>query len=134
MSRVERETHWVIDDLYPNQLDPTVVEERCPDPPAGTVALLAWSSAAGRPAPGLLSGALRGAVPVGSERTMLQDVPFGLRRLVDIGNRALFPAVSDPYTVWVPVIRFMSCDLRVLMDQPTESIPPHDPPSRYGDS
>jgi uncharacterized membrane protein len=144
MSTVERETRWVIDDLYPDQLDPTVPEERCPDPPAGAVALpawrsgyveavepdelvraatrhdlvvrlgrmvgdyvvdgtpigWAWSSRAGRPAPtpGQLSQALRGAVHVGSERTMLQDVGFGLRRLVDIGNRALSPAVNDPYT------------------------------------
>jgi len=29
---------------------------------------------------------------------MLQDVPFGLRRLVDIGNKALSPAINDPYT------------------------------------
>jgi hypothetical protein len=29
--------------------------------------------------------------------------------------------------VWVPVIRFTSCDLRVLMDQPTEPISPCDP-------
>jgi hypothetical protein len=27
----------------------------------------------------------------------------------------------------VPVIRFTSCDLRVLMDQPTEPISPRDP-------
>ena len=27
-----------------------------------------------------------------------------------------------------------SCDLRVLMDQPTESISPHDPPSRHDHS
>jgi hypothetical protein len=29
--------------------------------------------------------------------------------------------------VWVPVIRFTSCDLRLLMDQPTELISPRDP-------
>jgi uncharacterized membrane protein len=29
---------------------------------------------------------------------MLLDVPFGIRRLVDIGNRALSPAINDPYT------------------------------------
>ena len=36
--------------------------------------------------------------------------------------------------LWVPVIRSKSCDLRILMDQPTESIPSHDPPNRHGDS
>ncbi len=29
---------------------------------------------------------------------MVQDVLFGLRRLVDTANRAIFPAVNDPYT------------------------------------
>lgn len=38
------------------------------------------------------------SIEVGFERTMLQDVPFGIRRLVDIGNKALSPAVNDPYT------------------------------------
>jgi hypothetical protein len=27
-----------------------------------------------------------------------------------------------------------SCDLRILMDQPTEAISPHDPPSRHDHS
>ena len=36
--------------------------------------------------------------------------------------------------LWVPVIRSKSCGLRILMDQPTESISSHDPPSRHGDS
>jgi hypothetical protein len=35
--------------------------------------------------------------------------------------------------VWVPVIRFMSCDLRVLMDQPTESVLSHHPSRRRED-
>jgi hypothetical protein len=34
----------------------------------------------------------------------------------------------------VPDIRCASCDLRVLMDQPTEPISPRDPPSRHDDS
>jgi hypothetical protein len=34
-------------------------------------------------------------------------------------DRARFYAERD---LWVPVIRFISCDLRILMDQPTESI------------
>ena len=35
---------------------------------------------------------------IGFEPTMVQDVPFGLRRLVDIDNKALSPAINDPYT------------------------------------
>jgi uncharacterized membrane protein len=48
--------------------------------------------------PQLLQAALEDAVAIGFERTMVQDVPFGLRRLVDIGNKALSPAINDPYT------------------------------------
>ena len=29
---------------------------------------------------------------------MVQDVGFGIRRLVDIANKALSPAINDPYT------------------------------------
>ena len=36
--------------------------------------------------------------------------------------------------LWVPDIRFTSCDLRVLMDQPTEAISSHDPPRRRQDN
>ena len=38
------------------------------------------------------------AVQLGFERTMVQDVGFGIRRLVDIANKALSPAINDPYT------------------------------------
>jgi hypothetical protein len=36
--------------------------------------------------------------------------------------------------VWVPDIRFTSCDLRVLMDQSTEANSSHDPPRRPHDN
>ena len=42
--------------------------------------------------------ALRACVAVGSERTLDQDPRFVFRILVDIGNRALSPAVNDPTT------------------------------------
>jgi hypothetical protein len=35
--------------------------------------------------------------------------------------------------LWVPGIRFTSCDLRILMDQPTESISAHNPSGRQDD-
>lgn len=44
------------------------------------------------------SGALRGCVAVGAERTLEQDPRFAFRILVDIANRALSPAVNDPTT------------------------------------
>lgn len=45
-----------------------------------------------------LEETIRDSVQVGFERTMLEDVPFGIRRLVDIGNKALSSAINDPYT------------------------------------
>jgi uncharacterized membrane protein len=41
---------------------------------------------------------LRAAVHLGRERSMDQDVGFGLRQLVDIAERALSPGVNDPTT------------------------------------
>jgi hypothetical protein len=42
---------------------------------------------------------------------------------------------TDPTTLRLVGARYSvtSCDLRILMDQPTESISPHDPPSRRDD-
>lgn len=37
-------------------------------------------------------------VSLGNERTMIQDLRFGFRQLVDIAERALSPAVNDPTT------------------------------------
>lgn len=66
---------------------------------AGTPIAWAWHRSDDHaPAEAGLQEAIRNSVLVGFERTMLQDVPFGIRRLVDIGNRALSSAVNDPYT------------------------------------
>jgi uncharacterized membrane protein len=67
---------------------------------AGTPIAWAWhrSSDQTPPQPALLEEAVADAVQVGFERTMVQDVLFGLRRLVDTANRALSPAINDPYT------------------------------------
>ncbi|MDK2744637.1 MAG: DUF2254 domain-containing protein [Nitrospira sp.] len=66
---------------------------------AGTPIAWAWHPSADHPSPDPeLEKAIRDSVQIGFERTMLQDVPFGIRRLVDIGNRALSSAINDPYT------------------------------------
>lgn len=66
---------------------------------AGTPIAWAWHRSADHaPTEAVLREAIRNSVQVGFERTMLQDVPFGIRRLVDIGNRALSAAINDPYT------------------------------------
>jgi uncharacterized membrane protein len=42
--------------------------------------------------------ALVADVRIGFERTIEQDVAFGIRQQIDIGCKALSPAVNDPYT------------------------------------
>jgi uncharacterized membrane protein len=67
---------------------------------AGTTIAWVWRRAAGQPPPGAdwLRRVVAGGVQIGFERTMVQDVGFGIRRLVDIANKALSPAINDPYT------------------------------------
>jgi uncharacterized membrane protein len=67
---------------------------------AGTPLAWAWPAAADgrRPQPEGLVDPLDRVVQIGMERTMLQDVAFGIRQLADIANKALSPAVNDPYT------------------------------------
>lgn len=45
------------------------------------------------------AGDLRRHLGFGIERTMTQDVAFGLRQLVDIADKALSPGINDPTTV-----------------------------------
>jgi uncharacterized membrane protein len=81
----------------------------------GTPVAWTWPRSPDRPppAPALLAEAVADAVQVGFERTMVQDVLFGLRRLVDIANRALSPAVNDPYTA-IQAVHHLSVLLCVL--------------------
>jgi len=67
---------------------------------AGTPLAWAWSVGedGGRPEPARLDEPLDRVVQIGLERTMLQDVAFGIRQLADIANKALSPAINDPYT------------------------------------
>jgi uncharacterized membrane protein len=63
------------------------------------------------------------AVEVGDERTMQEDIDFGLRQLVDIGLRALSPAVNDPTTATEVVLRIGSVLRRLLVrDLPPEAV------------
>jgi uncharacterized membrane protein len=47
---------------------------------------------------GAVEDALRSAVDLGPIRTMQQDAEWGLRQIVDIGLKAISPAVNDPST------------------------------------
>ena len=81
---------------------------------AGTPIAWAWHRSADHAPPESgLREAIRNSVQVGFERTMLQDVPFGIRRLVDIANKALSPAVNDPYTA-TQAVHHLSVVLCVL--------------------
>lgn len=53
------------------------------------------------------------SVHIGFERTLHQDVRFGLRQLVDIALRALSPAINDPYTA-IQVVHHLSAVESVL--------------------
>ncbi|MCE0487701.1 DUF2254 domain-containing protein [Ornithinimicrobium sediminis] len=56
---------------------------------------------------------VRRHVVVGWRRTMEQDVSFGLRQLVDIGERALSPGVNDPTTAGQVVDELHSLLVRI---------------------
>jgi len=57
------------------------------------------------------------AIDVAPERTMQQDVAFGLRQLVDVAERALSPGVNDPTTA-VQAIDRIHAALRRLATVP----------------
>jgi uncharacterized membrane protein len=50
---------------------------------------------------------------IGFERTLQQDIRFGLRQMVDIALRALSPAINDPYT-GIQVVHHVSAIESVL--------------------
>lgn len=57
------------------------------------------------------------AIGVSDMRTVLQDVDFSIRQLVDIGLRALSPAINDPTTA-VEVILKLGSLLRTFLTAP----------------
>ena len=67
---------------------------------AGTTLAWIWPASPGDPAPDrqLFTRVLEAGVRIGFERTLQQDVAFGIRQLVDTACKALSPAVNDPYT------------------------------------
>ena len=60
--------------------------------------------------------ALVGSTNLGEERSMRQDVPFGLRQIVDVAERALSPSINDPTTA-VQAIDQLHDVLRILVDR-----------------
>ncbi len=67
---------------------------------AGTKLVWIWRPNATDPAPNPedFRQVVEGAVRIGFERTVEQDIGFTIRQLVDIACKALSPAINDPYT------------------------------------
>jgi uncharacterized membrane protein len=66
---------------------------------------------------------LLAAIDIGPTRTMQQDVEFGIVQIVDIGLRAISPAVNDPSTA-ITCVDQLSCILIRWLDRAR-------PPSHY---
>lgn len=66
-----------------------------------------------------LVSAIRTAVVLGSERTPIQDLEFGIRQLVEIALRALSPGINDVFTA-VAVIDNLTSALARFYNTPLE--------------
>ena len=78
--------------------------------PAGAAVFRVWGG-------DVNDGRLLGALLLGKERSLDQDVGFGLRQLVDVATRALSPGVNDPTTA-VQVLDQLHDLLRRLAARP----------------
>ncbi|MBG0738107.1 DUF2254 domain-containing protein [Paeniglutamicibacter antarcticus] len=91
----------------------------------GTPLATAWPVASNQPLTEQNTEALRKAVSsaatIGFERTIVQDVSFGLRQLTDVAARALSPGVNDPTTA-VHVLGHLSA---ILCDLAGRKLGPH---------
>ena len=84
---------------------------------AGTVLCWVWASSPDDPRPDAeaFKAAVLSDIRIGFERTIEQDIGFGIRQQTDIACKALSPAVNDPYTA-VQALDHLSvvyCDLTV---------------------
>ena len=82
---------------------------------AGTTIGWVWAPTAEdpRPDPEPFEQAVDADIRIGFERTLEQDVAFGIRQQLDIACKALSPAINDPYTA-VQAINHLSeicCEL-----------------------
>jgi uncharacterized membrane protein len=84
---------------------------------AGTVFGWVWASSPDDPRPnaGSFEAAVLSDVRIGFERTIEQDIGFGIRQQIDIACKALSPAVNDPYTAVQAIdhLTVLCCDLAV---------------------
>ena len=82
---------------------------------SGTVFAWVWRPSPDdpRPDPGAFQQVLAQAVRIGFERTLEQDVGFGIRQLADVACKALSPAINDPYTAVQAIdhLKVIFCEL-----------------------
>ena len=62
-----------------------------------------------------------GAIRIGFERTLEQDIGFSIRQLVDVACKALSPAINDPYTA-VQAVDHLSVIFSTLGPRPLGDI------------
>ncbi|HEX2362740.1 MAG TPA: DUF2254 domain-containing protein [Jiangellaceae bacterium] len=86
---------------------------------AGTKLVWIWrpNAADQPPSPEDFRRVVEGAVRIGFERTLEQDVGFSIRQLVDVACKALSPAINDPYTA-VQAIDHLSVIFSKLSPRP----------------
>jgi len=84
---------------------------------AGTVIGWVWTASAADPAPSaaVFEESVLPDISVGFERTIEQDIGFGIRQQTDIACKALSAAINDPYTAVQAVehLAVVYCDLAV---------------------
>jgi uncharacterized membrane protein len=97
---------------------------------AGTALASMWPPSAADPVPDpeMFSRALDELVEIGFERTLQQDITFGMRQLVDVACKALSPAVNDPYTA-VQAIDHLSVIFCAMANRPLGDDIARDPKS-----
>jgi uncharacterized membrane protein len=82
---------------------------------AGTVIGWIWAPSRDDPPPAAppFEVAVDADVRIGFERTIEQDIAFGIRQQIDIGCKALSAAINDPYTAVQAIDHFsvVCCDL-----------------------
>ncbi len=71
---------------------------------------------------GDLKSDIEGSILFGKERTVVQDVEYSVRQLVDIALRALSPGINDPYTALAVIDRLALSLGRVLEHGPPRLI------------
>jgi uncharacterized membrane protein len=70
---------------------------------------------------------LRGAFDIGPNRTLQQDVEFGVLQIVDIALRAISPAINDPSTAISCIDQLSRIMIRFASREPPERVL-YDPP------